>query len=220
MFWCTSSQALCTNTKIITVSGGTPITMVCWRDERAPFPNSSPRWFYVYLENGIEGYMWAPQIAYQTSTPACNTINWVNTTDWSVGHLGQTYASPAEAAQFTKPDWSPGPVGEWQGDCAKFVYLAWGKHTATGNAIDIYHQYLSARMIHTFPSRPPRGALVFFNRTSFGHVAISIGNWQAVGTQGLDNQVPINTIGTYNVNTPDYLGWAMPLTPTVPQDPS
>ena len=32
--------------------------------------------------------------------------------------------------------------------------------------------------------RPPRGAMVFVNRTSSGHVAVSLGNWRAVSTQG------------------------------------
>jgi hypothetical protein len=220
MFWCTSTQAFCAGPLTQGIPYGTPLTMVCWRDDRQPFPGSSPRWFYSYLDNGQEGWLWAPQVANQVTTPSCSALNWINVGDFSIGHIGQVNASPAEAAQFSAGDWAPGPVGEWSGDCVKFTYLAWGKATATGNAIDVYHYYANRGMVRT--SRPPRGALVFWNLTSLGHIAISIGNWMAVGTQGLDNQFqPISAYGILDPSRgPAYLGWAMPQPPTVPQNPS
>src|SRR5205085_12513939 len=67
MFWCTSVQPFCTqNTVTSGIPQGTSLAMVCWLDDRAPFPGSSPRWFYSYLDNGQEGYLWAPQVANQT----------------------------------------------------------------------------------------------------------------------------------------------------------
>jgi hypothetical protein len=217
MFWCTSVQRLCANEPFARIAQGTPLKMVCWVDDRAPFTGASRRWFYSLLDNGQEGYLWAPQVANQTpNTPRCDSVNWLNTANWAIGHLGQTTGSSTEAAQFTAADWAPGPVGEWSGDCPKFTFLAWGKQTLRGNAIDLFRQYRSLGRVH--PGRPPRGALVFWNRTNLGHVAISIGNWQAIGTQGVDNQrLPI---ARYGVNTPDYLGWTMPVTPTVPQNPA
>ena len=42
MFWCTSAQDLCANRPFAHIGVGTPLTMVCWIDDRAPFPGSSP----------------------------------------------------------------------------------------------------------------------------------------------------------------------------------
>lgn len=220
MFWCTSSQTLCTSTTVTTIPRNTPLKMVCWRDDRNVWGGSgTSRWFYALLDNGQEGFVWSDQIASQTpNTPSCNGINWIQVSDFAIGHMGQTHASSSESASFSAAGWRPGPVGEWQGDCIKFAYLAWGKQTLIGNAIAVYRSYRDRGMVH--PGRPPRGAMVFWNRTNLGHVAISIGNWQAVGTQGLDNQVPIKAIDRYAVNTSDYLGWVMPVTPAVPQNPS
>jgi hypothetical protein len=222
IFWCTSaSQSLCTGTTVTSVAGGTPVNLVCWRDDRSPFPNSSPRWFYAYLDNGIEGWLWAPQVGGQSTTPWCNNINWIKVADFAINHLGQVSASSSEASQFSSADWAPGPYGEWSGDCAKFVYLAWNKATATGNAVDIYNYYNARGMVHRYPSRPPRGALVFWNLTSLGHVAISNGNWQAIGTQGVDGQgMQIAQYPVLDSRASAYLGWAMPQSPAVPQNPS
>lgn len=221
MFWCTSVQSFCTSNNVVrSIPYGTPLTMVCWRDDRAPFPNSSPRWFYSYLDNGQEGWLWAPQVRNQVSTPSCNTINWINVSDFVIGHIGQVYASSSEAAAFSSADWSPGPIGEWSGDCIKFAYLAWNKATARGDANAVYDYYARRGMIRT--SRPPRGALVFWNLSAQGHVAVSLGNWMAVGTQGVDNQ--FKPISAYGILDPGrgsaYRGWAMPQPPTVRQNPS
>jgi hypothetical protein len=208
MFWCTSTQGFCAQTTVTQrIPQNTPLKMVCWRDDRAPFPGSSPRWFYVYLDNGQEGYLWAPQVANQTpGTPNCSTINWINVADWAIGHLNQTSTSLT-------------PSGYWAGYCATFTFNAWNGQTVRGDAIVQYRYYADRGMVH--PGRPPRGALVWFNLSSYGHVAISIGNWQVVGTQGFSNSQPTAAYGVLSGSYgAAYLGWTMPQVPTTTQNPS
>ncbi len=223
MFWCTSVQDFCTSN---TVTRGIPykteLKMACWRDDRRPFPNSSPRWFYAYLDNGQEGWLWSEQVGGQVSTPSCNTINWINVSDFAIGHLGTVRASLAERLLWSGWD------GYWSGDCPKFTQLAWlpfGGHVragSTGTAYDIYKIYRDN--VGMPKSRPPRGALVFWGPTpgnSAGHIAISLGNWMAVGTTGLDPQrTPVAAYGIIDGSHPNYLGWVMPQAPTVPPNPS
>ncbi len=207
MFWCTSTQAFCMqNTVTQGIAQGTPLKMVCWLDDRAPFPGSSGRWFYSYLDNGQEGYLWAPQVGNQTpNTPNCNTINWIQVSNWAIGRIGQTQTNLT-------------PSGWWAGYCATFAYWAWNAQMVSGNAIDMYHYYAARGLVQT--SRPPRGALVFWNISPpYGHVAISLGNWKAVGTQGFNNSEGVAVYGVLS-RFSNYLGWAMPQTPTVPQMPS
>jgi hypothetical protein len=214
MFWCTSTQAFCTQNTVTTIPQNTALTMVCWRDDREPFPNSSNRWFYAWLDNGQEGYVWAPQVKNQTpNTPNCSTINWILSADWAIGHIGQRNAKT--------------PTGYWSGYCATFTNDAWNGQDyqpgPDGTAAQIYQYYKGIGAVHNYPSRPPRGAFVFFpTLSSQGHIALSLGNWQAVGTQGLEGQsLPVIEFqvlsGSYGST---YAGWAMPQHPTVPQDPS
>jgi len=227
MYWCTGPQALCgappyanPPRPITNVATGTHLHMVCWRDEAQPAVGaySSVRWFYVLLPNGQEGYVHSSRVGSQTSTPNCTSINWINAADWAISRLNQTQASGSDAAQFSAASWAPGPVGEWQGDCIKYASLAWAKHVPSGNAIDVYHTYERLGMVRKGPA--PRGALVFFNLTSLGHVAVSLGDWTAAGTRGVDNQKPIQATGTYTFNVPSYLGWVMPQAPSVPANVS
>jgi hypothetical protein len=223
MYWCTGSLSLCgappyanPTRPIANVAAGTRLHMVCWRDEAqaAVGAYSSPRWFYVLLTDGREGFVHSSRVGSQTATPNCSTVNWMRAADWAIAHLGQTQASPAETAQYTATSWKPGPPGEWQGDCIKFANLAWAKQTEMADANVVYERYRSRGMVRQ--GLPPRGALVFFNLSSQGHVAISLGNWLAAGTRGVDNQTPIQATSTYAINVSSYLGWVMPQTPTVP----
>jgi hypothetical protein len=60
--------------------------------------------------------------------------------------------------------------------------------------------------------------MVFFNWTTSGHVATSVGNWRAISTPGDSSQaLPIYDF-SFGPTTPGYLGWVMPVTASVPQD--
>jgi hypothetical protein len=239
LFWCTSTQPLCSQTVVAHITAPTAVTMVCWRDDRAAWgPDSSTRWFYVLLPNGQEGYAYAPQVANQVTVQSCVPmgtwpgVNWIKVADWATGHIGAVQPTAAEvAADPIKGQW--GPDLDWSGDCVSFDLLAWKQAAGftiwnSGNANVIFSHYAQLGMVH--PGRPPRGALVFLpGDSSFGHVMISMGNWRAIGTQGLDSaQLPVGTgnplvLSDISPGTPlgQYYasgGWTMPQTPTLPQN--
>jgi len=65
--------------------------------------------------------------------------------------------------------------------------------------------------IHT-DSNPPAGALVYYKGGAYGHVAISIGNGQEVGTLGNAGQrLPVQQYPVRGFITSPFLGWANPL---------
>jgi surface antigen len=221
MFWCTSTQDLCANQTVTRVPRGTPLTIVCWRDDRQPFPNSSPRWFYVFLDNGQEGYLWAPQVADQTANTAnCNTVNWINVSDWAIGRIGLTQWRSPQADGPLQPPYRTGvnaPAGYyWSGACLIFASDAWKMAggdalLAAGSANEAWNRYVSQNRADTSGSRPPRGALVFWNNGGAGHVAISLGNWHTIGTWRAEPYVdPIQRYGVGSVT--NYRGWVMPAT--------
>lgn len=220
MFWCTSQQSLCTSQTVTAkIAKGTPLRMVCWRDDRDPFDRSKKsRWFYSILDNGQEGWLWEPQVGGQVTVRSCTGINWISWSDFAIGHIDQRDAAPAETAAFLTQDWAPGKPGEWSGDCAKFAWLATGKVAYRADAIAMWRYYANRGQVDT-THRPPRGALVFWNQTKWGHVAVSLGNWQAVGTVGLDgDHLPIARYDVLGSRASTYLGWVMPQSATVPQN--
>jgi hypothetical protein len=119
------------------------------------------------------------------------------------------------------------PGGYWSGYCLTFASDAWAPwggivaptnwNTLPNNVWDWYGaNNPGARHVG---SRPPRGSLVFWG-TSPWHIAISMGNWRAVGTQGNVGQRLI--VSDYDINSsrPNYTGWIMPQNPTVPMNAS
>jgi hypothetical protein len=219
LFWCTSTQDLCQNHPLAHISQGTPLKMVCWVDDRGM------RWFYSYLDNGQEGYFWSAQVANQTpNTRSCNGINWLQSASFAIGHLGQTAPLPGDGP-------NPQP-STWYGNCLLFAYDAWRSagtvpaapttsNTYPGDVWSWYltHQRSSVHLESDGVTRPPRGAMVFWSNPDphFWHVAISIGNWQAIGTYHAGSP---NNVSQYGVLTAGYTGWIMPATPTIPQNPS
>ena len=88
---------------------------------------------------------------------------------------------------------------EHDGYCERAVRLAWNRSTHHASAIAHWNSSDGAR--HT-GNNPPRGAFVFWNISSYGHVGLSDGNggvW-ATSVNGRIGHVSIN----YFAN---YLGW-------------
>ncbi len=131
--------------------------------------------------------------------------------NWARAQVGRTVAAPSDAAAYPNANWAPGPRGEWSGDCIKFVHRAYalaGVNVPRGNAADVYRVYLNQRRIRQ--GTPPAGALVFWDTARpYGHVALSVGGGQVIGTRGLDgDHRPIRQYSTGVI--PNYLGWVMP----------
>lgn len=128
---------------------------------------------------------------------------------WARSQVGRVYASATDAAPYA--DWAPGPYGEWSGDCIKFANRAWavaGVSIPRGNAINVYYAYRNQGRVHT-TGTPPAGALVFWNISYAGHVAVSVGGGQVIGTRGMD--FARLAVAQYSVSTyGNYLGWVMP----------
>jgi len=99
----------------------------------------------------------------------------------------------------------------WSGYCEAFVEQAEGLKFTFTSALVNYNWEASQSRIHT-DANPPIGALVFYGGSVYGHVAVSIGNGQAIGTQGgqTSDALPVRqypVVGFFNI---PYLGWAYP----------
>lgn len=61
-------------------------------------------------------------------------------------------------------------------------------------------------------ANPPAGALVYYASGAFGHVAVSIGNGQAVGTLGVAGQsLAVQQHPVLGFLSSPHLGWANPI---------
>lgn len=102
-----------------------------------------------------------------------------------------------------------GSGGSWYYYClglTNLSYQAAGKtlpELQSESARDAFNQFSGQGRIRT-DGTPPRGAIVFFDRTQWGHVGISLGDGTFVGTasSGRTNVEPI-AVG-------DYMGWVAP----------
>ena len=115
---------------------------------------------------------------------------------WAKSQLGSTYS---------------GHYGHyWSGWCEQFAEQAEGfKFTFTSALVD-YQTEANAGRIHT-DANPPVGALVFYGGGGgYGHVAVSIGNGQEIGTVGyLYDRYAIRQYPVTGYVS-NYLGWAKP----------
>ncbi|HEY5023601.1 MAG TPA: hypothetical protein VII76_01375 [Acidimicrobiales bacterium] len=229
LWWCDSTQAFCEQNVVTSgITNGTQVNMVCWDDGRANNNGSYPnRWIYVDLYNGQEGYLPIYQIANPVSTPRCSSLNWWNVANYAIARLG-TPPAPAD-----------GVGNSWDNFCLTFASQAWSRaaginianpmpgvvapYPTNGNTTpdQIWNYYWGTAKLNPYVhnesngvTRPPRGALVFWSGSSpmLWHVAISLGNWQAIGTW--DASVPgsqgNNLIYRYDVLTGGYTGWILP----------
>jgi len=190
--------------------------MVCWQDgSNFTGPYTTNRWFWVKSQSGKVGFISASVVPVnrQTKVPACSTSKSIVAVENAVERYGQIMASAADLALFAKSEWSPGPVGEWSGDCVKLPYVAWhaaGVTIQKNDAITNYDYYHSRHLV-TPPSAaaPPVGAVVWYNVTSDGHEAIYIGDGLVASTQGVDWNHKPNIVKPYK-SWSSYLGWWLP----------
>lgn len=119
---------------------------------------------------------------------------------WAVAEVNSP--DPTRSDEYGRP---------WSGYCEGFVEAAYGNHAGRyarpyPSALADYQAQRAAGRIHT-SGEPPAGALVFYNLSKWGHVALSLGDGRIVTTWGYDGQryavriVPRTTFG-------GYLGWS------------
>jgi hypothetical protein len=130
-----------------------------------------------------------------------------------------TVQTPVTAQMQAAANWARSQLGstwsshyghDWSGYCEQFAEQAEGFQFSFGSAYLDYQAEANAGRIHT-DANPPVGALVFYGGgNGYGHVAVSIGNGQEIGTYGYSGQAyPIMQYAVTGVFSP-YLGWADP----------
>lgn len=167
MYWCTSTASLCTK-PFATMSNGTAVHMVCWRDDRtATVVYSSNRWFYVQLPNGQEGFVHSSAVKKQTTVGNCSSNREVAAALWATAENGSTAYGADGCLQFVLDAYADSTGYNIGGPYNSTAYL-WAK---------------AHKLVTT--GTPPVGALVFWGKTSGnadGHVVISLGNGYAMST--------------------------------------
>jgi cell wall-associated NlpC family hydrolase len=214
--WCPGTAQVCQdNERVTTLGAGTLVTMQCWIDDRYEPGFAYPRWFYVHAGSAY-GFVKAELVSNQNpntpncaNVPAVAAILWGTSTD-QFHQLKPTAQDRALAAQLWGiTNWTlGGTTNGWSGNCVIFAGLAWhaaGVAIKTGpTAARIATEYRLADTLN-----PPPGALVFWGG-SFGHVAVSLGNGQVVGTQGfnvLEETVRQTIAAVTSSSGYPYLGW-------------
>jgi hypothetical protein len=132
-------------------------------------------------------------------------------------------SSPVTAQMRSAADWavaemhSPDPTWSdhfghaWSGWCEEFAEQAEGFPQTFPTALSQYTWQRDHGRIHT-DTNPPVGAVVFWDGGSAGHVAISIGGGQAVGTYGnVGQRLAVRQYPVVGFLTNNYLGWANPV---------
>jgi hypothetical protein len=92
----------------------------------------------------------------------------------------------------------------YEGLCELAAELSFGTRGQYPSAIANWHSRISAGRAHPGDRHPPGGALVFWNTSVFGHVAVADGNGGMWSTS-VNNRIGHATSLNYFVN---YLGWA------------
>lgn len=159
----------------------------------------------VTFSNGTYAYFTAgiPRCSTTTSGSSDKAVN------WAVAQIGKVYATGSDASSY---NWSPGPYGEWSGDCYYFAFRAQAHagrraYSGYGTAIETFRAYRNAGSIRS--GTPAVGAIVFYNYSSAGHAAVYVGGGQVVSTTGLDwAKQPIVKVALDRF--PNRLGWVMP----------
>jgi hypothetical protein len=194
-----------------TIPKNSAVSMICWMDapQASTGAYSSKRWFVVRYGDK-EAWVHSSWVQKQTSVGWCGNDISKKAEIWAAQRYGETKADSATIALFT--DWTPGPPGEWSGDCVKLGSAAWhwsGRDPLRGDAYAQYQAYLRAGKVRA-TGTPPMGALVWYKiAMPWGHVNVSIGGGYAVTTNGVDKNGYANSIKAISSYS-NYLGWAMP----------
>ena len=154
------------------------------------------------------------QYGYGAMAAASNPASaWSWYCHWNITPQMQNAANWAVSEKNSpNPAWSDHYHHYWSGWCEQFAEQAEGfQFGPWGSAVVDYQKEASAGRIHT-DTNPPVGALVFYGPVDgTGHVAVSIGNGQEVGTYGyVGNQYPIMQYPVTGYLSNKYLGWAVP----------
>ena len=129
----------------------------------------------------------------------------------STPQMKQAAAWAISVANSSNPAWSSRYNRPWSGYCEAFVSQAEGYLVGFDSALAAYRWQLAQGRIHT-DSNPPAGALVYYKGGAYGHVAISIGNGQEVGTLGhAGERLPVQQYAVRGFITAPFLGWANPI---------
>jgi hypothetical protein len=209
MYLCTNTGNVgCRPSGMPSVSANQQVSMVCWKDgSNYTGDYTTNRWFWVVGPAG-EGYASASVVRNQTSVPACDSKPAFVAADVALARYGQVWASTGDKALFANSEWLPGDVGEWSGDCVKLPYVAWKAVGITIPKQDAITNYYNLRS-RLQGGAPPRGAVAFYNVTSWGHEVIGVGNGFVATTQGLDGSYTPITVKPWN-SWSNFLGWYLP----------
>ncbi|MBR3474643.1 MAG: InlB B-repeat-containing protein [Oscillospiraceae bacterium] len=101
----------------------------------------------------------------------------------------------------------------WKGYCAAFVWAAYNKGAGIGNSSYATARQMGDALITHVDSDPPRGALVFWYKSSdpynsAGHVGLSIGDGKVIHAF---SSIKVSTISSVNSNGYTYRGWGAPI---------
>ena len=151
---------------------------------------------------------------YYTTTPSFNSYA-PGLGDCNAGVTPQMQAAANWAiSEKNSPDptWSDHFGHAWSGWCEQFVEQAEGFAFTFPSAIADYQWHADRGRIHT-DTNPPVGALVFYGGGGgAGHVAVSIGGGQEIGTLGYVGQrLPVQQYPVIGFLSNPYLGWANPI---------
>lgn len=154
------------------------------------------------------------QYGYGAVSAASNPASaWSWYCHWNITPQMQNAANWAISEKNSpNPAWSDHFGHYWSGWCEQFAEQAEGFQFRYGSALADYQAELNAGRIHT-DTNPPVGALVFYGGANgSGHVAVSIGNGQEIGTYGYVGQTyPIQQYPVTGFLSNPYLGWAEPI---------
>lgn len=158
---------------------------------------------------------------YWTNTPTFNGANFPAPGTYDCNRPSTTGATPQmqaaanwAIAEKNSPDptWSDHYGHAWSGWCEQFVEQAEGFKFRFDSAIADYQWEANNGRIHT-DANPPLGALVFYGGANGnGHVAVSIGGGQEIGTLGSFGQrLRVSQYPVIGYLSNPYLGWALPI---------
>jgi hypothetical protein len=187
---------------------GATFTLICqWQG--GTNINGNATWDEVRFSNGVVGAI----TDYWTTTPSWNSFAPGTGPCPRITPQMQDAANWAIAEKNSPdPTWSDHFGHPWSGYCEQFAEQAEGFAFRFPSAIDDYYWARNNGRIHT-DTNPPPGALVFYGGGGgYGHVAVSIGNGQEVGTLGYVGQrLPVSQYPVVGYLSNPYLGWAMPI---------